>query len=245
MESSDPIARIDEQELDMLDFLVGDGRLYEVQHSSGSQARHQTQIDEENKKHFFHTKGSEIEAEWEELWTTRSHIYRGTDTSPGNDEYYTLYEDIDVPAASPWSPRFWKVGDLFERNPYVIFYRKEDCSVIASGYQRSWLRLDGFYEAYTFESGITLNDVIVLAWLLHPDGEPVEIYFYAQDYGLVGWGSSDRGYSYISEIHDPGQRPDNMREEILCLQEDLEPSFVAGTELNPGPLPEPYASRVK
>jgi len=39
---------------DMVQFMVGDHRLYEVQHSSGSQARHQTQ---ETRTRFYHTKG--------------------------------------------------------------------------------------------------------------------------------------------------------------------------------------------
>ena len=64
---------------DMVEFLTGDGRLYEVQHSSGSQARHQTQMEG---VFFFHTKGNEISAEWEELWYDTSFIYRGTD-QPG------------------------------------------------------------------------------------------------------------------------------------------------------------------
>ena len=69
---------------DMADYLIGDGRLYEVQHSSGSQARHQTQFEESR---FFHTKGDEIKAEWEELWADEDLIFRGTDTSPGSGQY--------------------------------------------------------------------------------------------------------------------------------------------------------------
>ncbi len=56
-----------------------------------------------------------------------------------------------------------------------------------------------------------------LAWLLEPNDPPEERYYYAEGYGLVGWWSRDRGMSYISEIHAPGARPDNTREEIPCL----------------------------
>ncbi len=76
--------------MDMARFMTGDGRLYEVQHSNGSQARHQTQFEDVR---FFHTKGNEILAEWEELWAGKELIYRGTDTSPGSGQYYTLYEN--------------------------------------------------------------------------------------------------------------------------------------------------------
>jgi hypothetical protein len=222
---------------DMVDFMVGDGRLYEVRHSSGSQARHQTQI---GTGHFYHTKGNEIKAEWEELWVKDNIVYRGTDTSPGNNQYYTLYEK--GLAGSAWSPRRWSVGDLYERNPYVVFYRKDNCQIVASGFQRSWLRFEGYYPTYTFQSGLRLNNVIELTWLLQKNGEPIESYFYAESYGLVGWGSSDRGYSFINEIHAPGQRPDNKREVIGCLgRAGLNLRY--SPELNIGPLPPGFRAK--
>ena len=234
--------------VDLTRYMIGDDRLYEVQHSSGSQSRHQTQLDEADEKRFFHTKGVEalptdqMLAEWEELWASRSLIYRGTDTSPGNKQYYTLYEGNAV--GSPWSPRYWKVGSIYERNPYVIFRNKSDCNIVASGFQRSWLRFEAAYDQYTFESDITLDNVIKLAWLLHPNGQPIEYYFYAEDFGLVGWGSNDRGYSYVNEIFNQGERKDNVREVIPCMS-GLEQPLIISPELNFGPLPEPYASRVK
>lgn len=197
---------------DMVQFLAGGELLYEVQHSGGTRARHQTQ---EEEKTFYHTKGNEISAEWEELWATQQAIYRGTDTSPGNGLYYTLRDQGIY--GSAWAPRYWDVGDIFERNPLVTFYRKSDCSVFISGYQRSWLLFEEFFPRYTFSSGITLNNVIQLAWLLEPAGEPVERYYYAHQYGLVGWWSNDRGMSFISKIHAPGTLPDNNREVIPCL----------------------------
>ena len=197
---------------DMAQFMIGDRRLYEVQHSGGSQARHQTQVEGER---FYHTKGDEVRAEWEELWASEDTIYRGTDTSPGNDLYYTLFEDNA--AGSAWSPRYWDVGDVFERRPFVVFFRKSNCTVVEDGFQPSWLRFEVYYPAYTFQSDITLRNVVELSWLLEKDGEPIESYFYAEGYGLVGWGSVDRGFSYVSWLHEPGQRPDNKREVIACL----------------------------
>lgn len=223
---------------DMTVFMIGDGRLYEVMHSSGSQARHQTQT---SAARFYHTKGNEIKAEWEELWVGGNLIFRGTDTSPGNDQYYTLYEN--GLAGSAWSPRYWSVGEVYERNPFVVFYRKGDCGVVASGYQRSWLRFEGYYPTYTFKSGLKLDDVVELTWLLQEDGQPVESYFYARSYGLVGWGSDDRGYSYINEIHAPGQRPDNKREVIDCLADRSLHFLQFGPELNFGPLPPGFRAK--
>jgi hypothetical protein len=220
---------------DMVEFLNGEPILYEVQHSAGSQARHQTQRDLAGAI-FYHTKG-ENTAEWEELWYDDSFIYRGTDTSPGGGRYYTL-RDAGV-YGSKWLPRFWKVGEIYERNPLVTFYRKSDCSVFLNGTQLSYLKFDAFHEAYTFGSGIELKGVVELSWRLTPESEPIERYFYAQGLGLVGWGSNDRGMSYISEIHSPGARPDNRRETLGCLNRtataDLRPWIINQGVV--GPLP--------
>ena len=169
-------------------------------------------------------------AEWEELWVTADTIFRGTDTSPGNEQYYTLRDPGRY--GSAWAPRFWRVGDLYERNPLVTFYRKSDCGVVLNGTQRSWLRFEAYHPTFTFQSGITLSQVVELAWLLSPGGTPIERYFYAAGYGLVGWTSSSAGYSYISEIHAPGTRPDNGREIISCLD-----TTAAPLQLRADPLP--------
>jgi hypothetical protein len=215
--------KIDGDLHDMVDYLagpVGNMLLYEVQHSNGPQTRHQTQVTFDR---FFHTKG-EIIGEWEELWYDDDYIYRGTDTSPGAGRYYTLRQDGYY--GSPWAPRYWRVGEEFLRDPLVTFYNKSDCQPREQGQQTTWLRFDAYYPSYTFASGITLNDVVQFSWLLNQvvDGKnvpvepPIEQYFYARGYGLVGWdGGTSFFYSYISEIHQPFTRPDNPREEISCL----------------------------
>lgn len=223
---------------DMAVFMIGDGRLYEVQHSGGSQARHQTQGEPSR---FYHTKGNEISAEWEELWVDGPFIMRGTDTSPGSGMYYTLYGTQGRPG-SAWSPRFWNVGDVFQRDPVVVFYHKSDCSEVVRGFQTSWLLFEAYYPQYTFQSGITLTNVVQLAWLLKPDSQPEERYFYAQGYGLVGWSSQTNGFSYISEIHQPGQRPDNNREVIGCLDPSA-PLSRWRPNMPIGPLPPPYRAK--
>ena len=109
------------------------------------------------------------------------------------------------------------MGDLFARNPQVTFYWKSDCSASHSDFQASWLRFDAYHLTYTFPSNITLAHVIELSWLPSPTSQPIETYFYAVNYGLVGWRSNNGDFSYISEIHEPGTRPDNTREVIPCL----------------------------
>lgn len=234
--------------IDMADFIVGDGRLYEVWQyiaSSGNetQARHQTQFEFQPDR-FFHTKGNEFYAQWEELWLDNQFVYRGTDTSPGGDLYYTLRDGGQY--GSRWSPRYWRVGDVFERNPWVTFYTKGNCAVNAEFPQRTWLKLVAYYPTYTFDAGgpdpITVDQVIELAWLLTQDGQPEERYFYARDFGLVGWANNHGDFSRISEEHAPNARPDNTRELIPCL--DYGPRPVPDLPLwPPRPYQPPYRAK--
>jgi hypothetical protein len=222
-----PLLRFDLDAFDMADFIVGDGRLYEIWQyiaSSGgeTQARHQTQFEEQR---FYHTKGNDILAQWEELWLDDDYVYRGTDTSPGADLYYTLREDGQY--GSRWSPRYWRIGDVFERNAWVTFYTKGNCVANYEFPQRTFLRFVAYYPEYTFDAGgpdpISVEEVIELTWLLVEDGQPEERYFYARDFGLVGWANNAGDFSRVSEIHDPGARPDNTREVIHCLDTGARP----------------------
>ena len=233
--------------LDMTLFMRGDGRLYEVRHQDGSQERIQTQI---HNGRFFHVKGQN-EGKWEELWASDEYIYRGTDTSPADDEetgreqYYTLREDDKY--GSPWAPRYWQVGQLFERNPIVSFYNKDDCQYNKGGLQQTWLRFTAYYPTYHFPSpindGITLTNVIELAWLETPDSTPTENYFYAQYYGLVGWSNDKDKQGFIHEIFTPPDwRPPNPFEEIPCLNTSGQPDqSIRGMPI--GILPPPYRAK--
>jgi hypothetical protein len=233
--------------LDLTLFMIGDGRLYEVRHQDGSQERIQTQIDGGR---FFHVKG-ENDGKWEELWATAEYIYRGTDTSPaddhvtGKEQYYTLRENGQY--GSPWVPRYWKVGQIFERNPLVSFYNKENCAYDEGGTQQSWLEFIAYYPTYNFPGpipgGITLTNVIQLAWLLAPESSPIEYYYYAQYFGLVGWSNNDGKEAYISEIHTPeNPRPPNIREEIPCLDTSGQPDqLLPGVPI--GILPPPNRAK--
>ncbi len=238
-----PIIHVSKPELtdlfDMARFMIGDGRLYEVQTFQGPQTRFQTQTEDVR---FFHTKGI-IDAEWEELWATDQHIMRGTDTSPGSGYYYTLRDPSIY--GSAWSPRYWRIGDVFERNPLVTFYRKDNCTVpdeIKPGWHKTYLRFEAYYQERLFESGKTLNNVVEFTWLLELDGDPIEKYYYAENYGLVGWWSNDRSFSYFSEEHAPGSRDDSIREVISCLDTGALVNWRLAKLLY-GPLESPY--RVK
>jgi probable HAF family extracellular repeat protein len=244
---------------DLARYIQGDGRLYEVQFKGDleTQARHQTQF---SGSRFYHTKGNEFKAEWEELWNDSDYIYRGTDTSPGSDAFgnelfYSLYDSmqdyLDGNVGSAWNERYMGVGNMYFRKPYVVFFYKSDCTVARGGYlDPSWLKFQDFHNTYTFDTGLTIKNVVELAWLQGDESGPTqpvdERYFYAEGYGLVGWQKPSLGWrSAIIEEFSPGGRPDNLREEIGCLNNKRFKRQPWSPKLNTGPLPESYASMVK
>ena len=218
--------------IDMLGYLQGDGRLYEMKHifqtAAGlhvGQQRIQTQTEG---RRFYIVKNEE----WEELWYDDDHIYRGTDTSPGNGNFYSLMEENRY--GSPWIPRQMAPGHFFRRSPTVVSRRKRDCNVNfhLSGMQVTWIRLEEIHSEFRLpsadegkQSGILVKDVVELGAYVdkggRPASQPFERYYYAKGLGMVMWEGIDvehRGRSYLVELHKPGARPDNQRESLPCLE---------------------------
>ncbi|MCA9992312.1 MAG: peptidoglycan DD-metalloendopeptidase family protein [Anaerolineales bacterium] len=203
--------------VDLLAYLRGDGRLYELHYTwnGGGQQRVQTQRESSaTREKFYHVKGSE----WEELWSDNEFIYRGVDTSPGDGSYYVLSEHGQQ--GSPWVPRQMPLNVFFRRSPTVTFYRKDTCQVVNRFTHVTWIRLEAVHAALTLTGGQTLNDVVELAAYPDEGGRPgqtaFERYFYARNYGLGAW-RGGVGESFLVEEHAPGTRPDNVREVIPCL----------------------------
>jgi hypothetical protein len=176
---------------------------------------------------FYQTKNGE----WEELWADERFIYRGTDTSPGSGNFYTLMDGERYGAA--WIPRRMAVGQLYRRSVNVVSRRKGNCMMNShlSGRHVTWIRLEALQSTIALpdtegrpQRGIQLRDVAVFAAYNEEQGrpaaEPFERYYYARDYGLVMWEgihTDHRGVSFLVEMHKPGDRPDNVRERIACL----------------------------
>lgn len=217
---------------DMLPYLRGDGRLYEMKHifemPNGpviGQQRVQTQHDGAL---FYQTKNSE----WEEMWSDDRFIYRGTDTSPGSGNFYTLMDGDRYGTA--WIPRFMAVDQAYRRSVTVVSRRKGNCVMNShlSGRHITWVRLEAMHNSLTLPDvegrpgrGYKVRDVIVLAAYNEVKGRPAESpferYYYAKGFGLVMWEGIDtdhRGVSFLVQIHNPGDRPDNARERIPCLE---------------------------
>jgi hypothetical protein len=217
---------------DMLPYLRGDGRLYEMKHifemPTGpliGQQRVQTQL---TGNRFYTVKNHE----WEEMWADSRFIYRGTDTSPGSGNFYTLMDGERY--GSAWIPRHMAVGQQYRRSVIVVSRRKGNCVMNShlSGRHVTWIVLEAIYPTFTMPDhegrpnrGVKVRDVAVLAAYNEASGRPAakpfERYYYAKGLGLVMWEGFEtdhKGRSFLVEIHDPGDRPDNVRERIHCLE---------------------------
>lgn len=216
---------------DLLPYLRGDGRLYEMKHifemPNGpliGQQRVQTQTEG---RRFYTVKNSE----WEELWADDRYIYRGTDTSPGSGNFYTLMDGERY--GSAWLPRHMSVGQSYRRSVIVTSRRKGNCVMNShlSGRHITWIQLEAVHNALVLPDvegrpgrGMKIQDVAVLAAYNERNGRPVESpferYYYAKGFGLVMWQGiavDHRGVSFLVQLHNPGDRPDNSRERIPCL----------------------------
>ncbi len=218
---------------DLLPYLRGDGRLYEMKYifemPNGpltGQQRLQTQYEGAR---FYQTKDSE----WEELWADDRFIYRGTDTSPGSGNFYTLMDGERYGTA--WTPRQMAVDQTYRRSVTVINRRKGNCVVNdhLSGRHVTWIRLESIHDKLTLPDvegrpgrGLVVEDAVVLAAYNEANGrpteQPFERYTYAKGYGLVLWegiATDHKGSAFLVQLHKPGDRPDNVRERIPCLEE--------------------------
>lgn len=190
--------------IDLLGYLRGDGRQYELQYTWDGGGTHpiQTQV---NGNIFYIVKGHS--GEYEELYYDDKFVYRGIDSSEAPDKYYT--QNTGNVYGAMWANRHMAIGETVTKSPLVIHYWKDGCRERLRGQPNDKLTLVAHHDKFTFDSGITLDDVIYLEW------NRGEGYYFAKNYGLVGFTFSG-GKSYISEIHQG--RPDLQRQEIPCFR---------------------------
>lgn len=210
-----PSPPINEKFFNLLDYMAGDGRLYEVKNADGGQERFQTQWVSDNQ--FWQTKNDNAE----QLFLLPGFISRGWDTSPGDGRYYQQ-QNPKGNSSAVWLPDFMRQGETFQTSLWVQFFNW-DCtkSMFNSGSVTDTRRFVEWHEVWTSRAGITLNDVIEIHWV-----NGGETYFYARDFGLVGWERTHQDphtpkWSAISEIHEPGQRPDNEVLLPACLRQAI------------------------
>jgi len=143
-------------------------------------------------------------AQYEERFVGSDFIDMVVDTSPGGGKYYTIKD-------GHWLPRWWRVGDMFNRVETVTFFNKSDCQVTDRFTWSSTMRLDDHFDVWKSPSDLLIDDVVEISWLLN--GSVIERYFYAAGLGLVKWIANDGRESFITAF-DPGE--DNVRERIDC-----------------------------
>lgn len=188
---------------DLLQYLKGDGRMYEVRHASGATETFQTQAEGDV---FYLVKNSQ----WEQLRADGEYIWRGLDTSPGEGRYYRQYEDGRDMAR--WCPRYGRVGLSWTGPGHnVQFYDKATCTPDPRNSGRATNRmLFVAHHRSAVWNGVQVEDVVEL------QGAGGERYFYARGYALIAW-ESPWGRSAICQVYAPGERANLQREVVGCL----------------------------
>lgn len=186
---------------DLLDYIMGDGRAYELFYTWGGGGTHPIQTQLHNGR-FYAVKGG---GQFEEFWATDTQIMRGMDTSEDWDKFYVFYTPTSsgLRYGAQWTLRHMAVGQEIPMEPYIKHYWQGDCSLRLEGHPRWQIRLNAVHDQKTFPSGITLSDVAEIEWREN------EIYFFAKGYGLVMWDGTRSvfgGQSYISGMLPAGTR---------------------------------------
>lgn len=202
---------------DMLAFMQGDGRLYNLRYewAGGGEQKVQTK-NVSNSQTFFHSKY----IDWEELWYDNEFIWRGTDTSPNSVEVYQISRNAGILQGGlyghPWIPRYMSIGETYKISPWITFRKQHTGEAVPEkpAYQQIFYKkLVAIHKSITFKSGITLSNVMELHGFVDVNGKPAaqpfEKYFYGHKYGLVAWVGTALGESYISYEFD-SQEPDNQ-----------------------------------
>jgi hypothetical protein len=189
--------------IDLLPYLRGDGRMYEVKHPSGATETFQSQTEGD---WFYQCKNQQ----WEQLYVDAEYIWRGADTSPGAGRFYAQFEPGK--ARARWMPRRMSIGQSWTGSGhYVQFFDKATCpkSALNSGNATNKMTFRSYYTRLTW-NGVTVDDVVELT-----NGN--EMWWFARGYGLVAW-SSAWGQSAICQLYAPGERPALVREKICSYQ---------------------------
>lgn len=209
--------------VDLSQYLLGDGRVYKLAGMG----------DETLQTQFKDGYGYQVKNEhWEAIWFDANSIYRGMDTSPGNGNVYSLWTGSRY--GSVWSPRRMTVGQTVKRSPTVIFQRAATGAEVVRYVDTTYLTFAAHHPTYTFQSGVTLRDVIELRAAPDVNGSAFETYFYAKGYGLVGWKGGGVGASYISGVPAPAPP---IRETLSWFTQPVPPPVENISMPNPVPKP--------
>lgn len=191
----------------LLDYLVGDGRMYDVRHYTGATETFQCQTTDNR---FYFVKNNQ----WERLTYEGGRDY---DTSPGpapayaeRPGAYRYYHQFDPgKTTAQWFLPQMRIGQQFAGTPHQVqFYYKDtgQPSAANSGTATNVVTLAAHYDLYTFWER-PLADVIKLQ-------TSHEAMFFARGYGLVGWEAAWGKSGYFQDVTG---RPSLVREAIPAI----------------------------
>lgn len=160
-------------------------------------------------RHFYVSKNSQ----WERRWVGDDWIFLQADTSPGNDEFYTV-------TGEPWLPRFMKAGQVHQRSESVNVYDINTCAWKASSGMTSDIKMIGIDSVLSGELGFS---VVHLVWLIN--GIVEEEYFYGKHVGLVGWKKHNGFESWLDHFVPSNEQP-NKIEWRCTLLDEMEPANI-------------------
>ncbi len=201
---------------DMLTYIRGDGRLYDVRYTwaGGGTGRMQTQQGGESDRQFYNVSAA---GEWDAFYSDDEFVYLSARSSTTRGTYSTYSEASRE--GSAWVPRHMALHTFFSRNPIITAMRIGSCAVINRYVQRSWIRLEAVHQTLKLPGGITLDDVAELAVFADAGGRPAatphERYLFARGYGQVAW-QGKIGTMYMTGEPAAGSAPDIRREPTGC-----------------------------
>lgn len=139
-----------------------------------------------------------------EQWrVVNGQVQKGKDTSDagnGGRDGYDL-------GWAQWIPQFVQVGQTYHSTPTVKrFDRTNNCQVYSTAVANDYLTIKAIIPTWTSpaNSSIMLNGVLIIEWRSGTSDlsvTPNEVYYFAKNYGYVGWGNH-----FIVEITQ-GQAP--------------------------------------
>lgn len=200
---------------DVLQYMRGDGRIYEVRHATGETETFQSQ-DGLNRS-WKNVKNSQFEG----FRYDDQYIWRDIDTSPGPAPDYAehpgalrYYEQFESGMdAARWAMRFMAVGQTYTGPGHTVrfAYKWEpypcEWSAANSGSATNVVTLIAHYDEYSWRD-ITVKDVILF------QTNTGERMFFAAGFGLVAWSNSLGQESSICAIH---QGRDDLEVERGCF----------------------------
>lgn len=195
--------------IDLVEYMKGDGRIFEMRHETGQQERQQDQLYNGG---WYRVKG-ENQGVYEKWSYDNDWVYLELDTSPapinGIKRYYKIFGPNG--ARMPKCPRYMVSGEKYVGDLHTVqFYSKINCVPLTqnSGVNRNDTQLMS-------SSPMSFNNMLFT--------DTVEIKFngevdvFAKGYGRIYHYAEHDGEWAISEEFEPGQRPDIKREAIGCL----------------------------